>query len=136
MNSGKVSDVPGGFGKYGAWWVDANTIVAADATDLKFKTFDLRTQTWTDLLAGEYINWYPSVDRKYLYLTKEGKELTVQRLQFANRRLDTIGSLKDLRQVIHPISQLTWMAVAPDGSLLFTRDLSSQELYALNLRWP
>jgi Tol biopolymer transport system component len=135
-DSGRVSDVPGGFGKYAALWVDANTIVAADATDRKFKTLDLRTQTWTDLLAGEYINWYISLDRKYLYVTKTGGELLIQRVRFTDRKVENIGSLKDLRQVMNPVWGVTSMVVAPDGSLLFTRDLSSQELYALDIRWP
>jgi len=33
----------------------------------KFLTFDLKTQKWTDLAAGTFVNWAVSQDGKYLH---------------------------------------------------------------------
>jgi hypothetical protein len=29
-----------------------------------------------------------------------------------------------------------WISFAPDGSPLFTRDIGTQEIYALTVKWP
>jgi hypothetical protein len=47
----------------------------------------------------------------------------------------TIASLKDLRQAPGPIGN-TQIGVAPDGSPIFSRDIGTQEIYALTLKWP
>lgn len=57
------------------------------------------------------------------------------RLRLADRRVETITSLKDLHRVGVWGSQ-TQIDVAPDGSPLFTRDTGYQEIYALKIRWP
>jgi len=41
----------------------------------KFLTFDLKTQKWTDLAAGTFVNWAVSQDGKYLHFTTGGTEL-------------------------------------------------------------
>ncbi len=55
------------------------------------------------------------------------------RFRFADRQIETITSLKDFRQLRTGYTQIN---VAPDGSTIFTRDTSTQEIYALNVRWP
>jgi len=46
-----------------------------------------------------------------------------------------ITSLKDLRRATGLGSQ-TQISVAPDGSAVFTRDIGTQEIYALTVKWP
>jgi hypothetical protein len=41
-----------------------------------------------------------------------------------------------LRRVVDFVEGQTSINVAPDGSPVFTRDIGSQEIYALNVRWP
>jgi hypothetical protein len=65
-----------------------------------------------------------------------GAEPKAQRLRFADRQIETIVSLKDLRQVVDSVEGNTQISVAPDGSPVFTRDIGTQEIYALNVRWP
>jgi len=43
--------------------------------------------------------------------------------------------LKDLRRALGPDGN-TQISVAPDGSAIFTRDVGTQEIYALSLKWP
>ncbi len=56
-------------------------------------------------------------------------------IRLADHKVETIASLKDLPRAIGPHSN-TQIRVAPDGSPVFTRDIGSQEIYGLNVRWP
>jgi Tol biopolymer transport system component len=134
LTNSMVADVPSSSAKDGVLWVDENTIVAADVNNPGFVTFDLRTQRWSDLLPGNFISWYVSFDAKYLYFTVAGKDLILKRIRFSDRRIETLGNLKNLRQTTNPFTGTTQMVVAPDGSALFTRDHGSKEIYALNLK--
>lgn len=53
----------------------------------------------------------------------------------ADRRVETITSLKGLHRATGPAGN-TEISVAPDGSPVFTRDIGTQEVYALSVRWP
>jgi hypothetical protein len=44
--------------------------------------------------------------------------------------------LKDLRRVVDPIEGQTQLTVDPDGSAAFARDIGTQEIYALTVKWP
>jgi len=130
---GKLSVVPSSQDVRGAASINQHRIVAAAGHTSGFQTFDFKTQKWTDLLAGNFANWHASPFNKYLYFTMEGAEPTVQRLRFADLKVETITSLKDLRRLVELGTDLN---VAPDGSPVFTRDIGTEEIYALNVRWP
>jgi hypothetical protein len=49
--------------------------------------------------------------------------------------VDNITSLKSLRRVDDWYSGIS-TGVAPDWSMLFTRDIGTQEIYALTVKWP
>ncbi len=134
VRTGKASVVPSSQGRVGSLWITQDTLLAA-TDDRKFASFDFRTQKWTDLLTGDFVNWMVSPDGKYLYFTTRGVEPKVQRFRFADRRIETITSLKNLRRVVDRITDSTQINVAPDGSPVFTRDIGTSEIYALNIRW-
>ena len=135
VRTGKASVVPSSEGRVGSLWITQESLLAA-TDDTKFAIFDFKTQKWTDLAAGNFVNWMVSPDGKYLYLTTGGVEPKVQRVRFADRRIETITSLKNLRRVVDTITDSTQINVAPDGSPVFTRDIGNSEIYALNVRWP
>jgi Tol biopolymer transport system component len=135
LQSGKTSTVPGSQGKVGAQWVDQQTLVAATEDTTKFLTFDLRTQKWSGLASGVFVNWIISPDGKYLDCTTGGTDPMALRIQFSDHRVESIASLKGFRRVVDPNSA-TQVSVAPDGSLLFTRDIGTQEIYSLDVKWP
>jgi eukaryotic-like serine/threonine-protein kinase len=130
VRTGKTSVVPDSQGKQGGWWITQDTLVAAPYIPTKFLILDFKTQKWTDLAAGNFVNWVVSPDSKYLYFTTGGAEPEAQRLRFTDRQIETITSLKDLRRVVDSLD------IAPDGSPVFARDIGTQEIYALNVRWP
>ncbi len=136
LRTGKMSVIPSSQGIGGGMWVSQDVIVAAVFGRKKFVTFDFKTQKWSDLIAGDIGNWYVSPDRKYLYFTTGGTEPKIQRLRFADRQFETIASLKGLRRVEDSAWFGTQIDVAPDGSPVFTRDIGTQEIYALSVHWP
>jgi hypothetical protein len=69
-------------------------------------------------------------------LSTGGVEPKALRLRFADHQIETIASLKNLRRVLDPFVGNTQIDVAPDGSPVFSRDIGTQEIYALSVRWP
>jgi eukaryotic-like serine/threonine-protein kinase len=135
LRTGKTSVVPCPEGMAGTWWVNQNTLVAATQDFTKFMTFDLKTQKWTPLTAGALTAWAVSPDGQYLYYSTGGAEPRAWRLRFADHKIEMITSLTDPSGM----GKMGWVQaidVAPDGSAIFTRETGSQEVYALNVRWP
>ena len=135
----KTSVVPSSHGIGGGWWIAENTVVAVrfDPSRPGFVTFDFKTQKWSDLLSGIFAtSWAVSPDGKNFYFTTAGAEPKTQRFRFADRQMETITSVKDLRRVVDSVEQGTQIDIAPDGSPIFARDIGTHEVYALNVRWP
>jgi eukaryotic-like serine/threonine-protein kinase len=132
---GKLSVIPSSQGIVGGQWVARDMLVAAPVDTTKLVTFDFKTQKWSDLVSGAIINWATSPDYKYLYYTTGGAEPKAMRMRLSDHAVETIASLKDLRRV-EDWQQGTQISVSPDDSAVFTRDIGSQEVYALNVRWP
>jgi serine/threonine protein kinase/Tol biopolymer transport system component len=132
------TDIPSSSGKVGPWWTGPSTLVAFEYGRSRFVMFDLATERWTDLPPTDDppSAWGVSPDKKYLYYTTGGKELELHRIRLSDRTLETVAGLKDLRLAANPITGGAGFSIAPDGSIVFSRDLSSQEIYALNVRWP
>jgi Tol biopolymer transport system component len=134
LRTGNKTTIPSSEGKGGGLWVNSDTIVGAAPNRLA--TFDVKTQKWNDLASGTFVNFAVSADSKYVYFTTGGAEPKAQRLRLADRQIEIITSLKDFRRVVDSVEQSTQLGVAPDGSPVFARDIGSQEIYALNIRWP
>jgi hypothetical protein len=58
------------------------------------------------------------------------------RVRLADRKVEEIVSLKHFRRVVDTVDYSTQISVAPDSSLVFTRDLGAQEIYSLTVKWP
>jgi len=89
-----------------------------------------------DLVAGAIVNWMPSPDGKYLYYETGGTEPKAMRVRLADHQVETLTSLKDLHRLVDVVEGGTQISVAPDGSPVFTRDIGTQEIYALTVKWP
>jgi Tol biopolymer transport system component/tRNA A-37 threonylcarbamoyl transferase component Bud32 len=139
LRTGARSVVPDSRGLVGGQWIGQDTLVARQLVTSKPMVFDIRTQKWSDLLPGTnpiiFINWLHSPDYKYLYFATGGKDPQVSRIRLADRTVERVASLRDLRQATGPDGN-TQISVAPDGSPVFTRDIGTQEIYTLTLKWP
>ena len=76
----------------------------------------------------------PKPDYQYAYYTTGGVEPKAMRIRLADHKVETVASLRGLRRALGPDGN-TQISVAPDGSPIFTRDIGTQEVYALSVKW-
>jgi DNA-binding winged helix-turn-helix (wHTH) protein/Tol biopolymer transport system component len=134
LKSGKITVIPRYRGQWDGLWLSDGLLAASRGDGLELMTFDLKTGKWSDLLSGNFVSLVASPDYKYLYFATGGSEPVVERLRIADHQVETVASLKDFPLVTNFGSAA--LGVAPDGSPVFTREVSSPEIYALNVRWP
>jgi eukaryotic-like serine/threonine-protein kinase len=138
-----VSTVPDSVGLSQPFWPETNTLLAIKMGNGKVMAFNFRTQKWSEFTHTGFGLWTPSPDGKYLYsdhVPYDTKSPKVFRLRIADRKMETVLDLKGLRRVEDEqfvgLNVSTWVGVTPDGSVLVTRDVGTQEIYSLNVKWP
>ena len=100
--------------------------------------FDFSTQQWSVWLHTDdgtvgYPVW--ARDGKSIYIERFlSAEPSVHRLKLGESKSESFLSWKDLRRFSGVWG--AWSGVAPDGSVLSVRDVSSHEVYALDLQLP
>lgn len=135
LRNGAMSDVPESRGKVGVLWVTQDTLVAATEDFTKLLTFSFSRGEWTELVSDMIVNWMHSPDGSYVYYASGGAEPKVMRVRLADHKVEEITSLKGMRRVVDTVDFSTQISVAPDGSPVFTRDLGTQEIYSLTVKW-
>jgi Tol biopolymer transport system component len=128
--------VPSSEGKGGGILVGQDGLIATAEAFAKFLYFDFKSQKWSELLSGNFVSWCASPDGKYLYFATGGTEPQAKRVRLSEGKVETIASLSGLRRVVDAIEGGPQIGVAPDGSIVFTRDIGTQEIYTLNIKWP
>jgi DNA-binding winged helix-turn-helix (wHTH) protein len=145
VNSRRVSTLPGSRGLFSPHWSPDGRYIAGDALPSgNLMLFDTSTQRWTKPCdcVGSYPVW--SHDGKYLYFHHEGQELhpgpgfdkgnRIARLRIADYKLETVAEVGiDVRWT--PLTEGQWFGLTPDDSPVIPRDLSTQEIYALEMQW-
>ena len=116
--------------------------IAAIATEhpAKLMLFDFATQKWTEEFGFEigYLSW--SHDGKYIYfqdLHSSAQDIRnrIVRLRLSDRKIEDIVDVKSVGRMTTG-TFVDWFDLATDDSPLFARDISSTEIYALELDWP
>jgi DNA-binding winged helix-turn-helix (wHTH) protein/Tol biopolymer transport system component len=120
----------------GPFWPSHNMLVAPTLKPGKegFVTFDFKTQKWSPLVKGIFQHWMTSIDGKSLYVMTGGDDPRILRVRLSNGTVDMVASLKSFRPVVDRDTD-KWLGVATDGSPVLTRDIGTQEIYDLNVRW-
>jgi len=135
----RVSTVPGSQNLFSPRWSpDGRYLAALNLDSTKLLLFDFKTQKWSDWITEPgvvgYVNW--SQDGSYLYYDSSFTDHpTFRRVKVGQTRSELLVDLKRLPRYLAPPAY-GWSGVAPDGSALFTRDLSTDEIYALDLELP
>jgi Tol biopolymer transport system component len=120
------------------WSPDGRYLVAATQTNDKLMLYEFASQTWTTAAARVldsigYMAW--SRDSKFVsFDTVDAKEPFFYKLRVADAHLERVVSLKDISRFWG--SWGPWTGLAPDGSPLLVRDISNQEVYALDWQLP
>jgi Tol biopolymer transport system component len=139
LNSRQVSAIPGSNNLYSPRWSpDGRHLAAMSSDSKKLLLFDFKTQKWLDWINETGVvgfpNWSP--DGNYVYYDSSFTEHpTYRRIRVGQTRSELLFDLKDLRRYFSTPAG-NWSGLAPDGSGLFVRDLSTEEIYALDLELP
>jgi Tol biopolymer transport system component/DNA-binding winged helix-turn-helix (wHTH) protein len=134
LRTRNVKKLPGSDGLWvPRWSSDGLHVVARSADSQSLMLFDFATQTWSELAKDIYVvpvNW--SADGRSVVYVRRGAQPAILRVAIADRKVEEIVSLRDLRQT--GFRGAIWTGLTPDDSPMFLRDTGTQEIYALDLR--
>jgi Tol biopolymer transport system component/DNA-binding winged helix-turn-helix (wHTH) protein len=110
---------------------DGKYIAAINRDEAALMLFDLTAQRWTELIrmSISYPSW--SHNGQYLYFDSVlSEDPGLYRIRISDRKLERLVKLSDIRRFWGPLGE--WAGLAPDDSLLITRDASNEEVYAID----
>lgn len=142
LRTSQVSIVPGSQGLFSPRWSpDGRYLAALSTITYELMLFDFKIQKWTQLtdFATAWPGW--SHDGRYIYFQDKGKGIDAPprlvRISIPGRKLET---LLDMARSMHVSARadtlIPWSGLAPDDSLLVARDISTEEIYALDWQAP
>lgn len=138
LKSRKVTALPDSAGLFSPRWSpDGRFLLATTAIFDRLVLFDFSRQKWEDFLVKgqpNYPNW--SKDGQYVYFTDPvDRNLPSYRVRVSNRKLEHLVNLAEYGRLA--IGRFGWWTgLAPDDSILAIRDISVQEIYALDWDAP
>ncbi|MGH9495473.1 MAG: hypothetical protein ACRD3B_10785 [Candidatus Sulfotelmatobacter sp.] len=139
FKTGEIETVPGSDGLFSPRWSpDGRYIAALSPAGTALLLFDFQTQKWTTWLkesAGtvSYPSW--SADSKYLYFDDLVNDAeAIRRVKVGSAEPEQVVVLASLER--YPGALGPWTGRAADGSWMFVRDRSTQEVYQLTLELP
>jgi DNA-binding winged helix-turn-helix (wHTH) protein/Tol biopolymer transport system component len=144
LKTQSVSSVGGSQGFHNPQWSpDGNAIAAmANGEPGKLMLFDVASEKWSEAVGFpvSYPTW--SHDGKHIYFRyssneeeQQGARERIGRLRLADANIANVVDLKDVGRVTTG-TFVDWFGLGPDDSPLFARDMSSQEIYAIEVEWP
>jgi eukaryotic-like serine/threonine-protein kinase len=143
LRTKRVSVLASPENRFFTWWPKPDSIVTAGVDDnSQLFVFDLKKQQWTRITGPtNSLNWTASADGKSLYLLSAGPAgQKVLRIGSGDFKLETVADLANLRLIsddsLSQASSGNWIGIAADGSPTLTRDVGSDEIYALDVKWP
>lgn len=138
IRTGEVSTVPDSKNTLGPWFAAQDTLIAPMSDQSRLVMFDVKTGKRTDVLTSpdKFANWEMSPDGSYFFYQTAGNDPRIFRMRVKDRKVEEVASLKDFRPVQDPYIGNTQLNVAPDNSPVLTRDIGTQEVYALTVKWP
>lgn len=139
LASRQLSLVPGSEGLFSPRWSpDGQYLAGVTGDSAKLMLFDLKTQKWSQWVSESgsigFPNW--SADSRSVYYDTEFSEhSSFRKILVGKTHSDLVLDLQSLNRYSRPPA-FGWSAIAPDGTALFVRDLSTDEIYALELELP
>ena len=130
--SKQVSAIPGSKNLYAPRWSpDGEHLAGISTDDKRLVIYDFKTQKWSDWFTGPELIATPawSRDGRYMYFDTIGKHPDYRRVKLGETHSEFLADLKDLHRT-------WWSGITPDNSPIFSRDTSTDEIYALDLELP
>jgi eukaryotic-like serine/threonine-protein kinase len=133
VDSKQVTVIPGSRSFYAPRWSPDGRYLAGLSTDnKKVVLYDFRTQKWSDWVTGLGNVGMPiwARDSKSLYFENlAGDHPGYRRVELRDTHSELVVDLKDLHRS-------WWSSITPDNIPIFSRDVSADEIYALDLDLP
>jgi Tol biopolymer transport system component len=129
----QVSTIPGSKDLYSPRWSpDGRYVAGLSADNKRLLIYDFKTQKWLDWVSGIGFISAPawSRDSNYIYFDNpSGEHPGYRRVKVRETHSEFLVHLKDLHRS-------WWSGITPDNSPIFNRDISTDEIYALDLDLP
>lgn len=118
-----------------AWSPNGKYIAAIRADSSHMVLFEIEKQQWTDLT--DQRSGFPlwSRDSRHIFFLDPGaSEPLIRKVSVRDRSVTQVAHFEGVRSPATAFGR--WIGLDPDGSLLAIRDLSSQEIFALEWKAP
>ncbi len=139
MITRQVSVIPGSENLFSPRWSpDGRYLAALPEDSKKLVLFDFKAGKWSDWINEPDAIGFPtwSRDGNYLYYdTISTDHPTFRRVKVKQTRSELVLDLRDLNRYSLTLVG-AWSGLAPDGSPIFVRDLSTDEIYSLDVELP
>ena len=139
LKNREVTSVPGSEGLFSPRWSPNGRYIAALSPDFtKVMLFDYKVQKWSNWLtepagAVSYPVW--SADSKHLYFDDlVTDEESIRSVKVGESRTERVFTLEGIERYPGPFG--LWSGRTADGSWMFVRDRSTQEVYQLSVVLP
>jgi Tol biopolymer transport system component len=139
LKTRQTSTLPGSKGLFSPRWSPDGRYLAAMNVEgsKKLMLYDFHSQAWSEWLTEAANVDYPywSSNSRYMYYDNMGTENPhCRRVKVGDRNPEDLFSLNGLRRYFGLWG--SWSGQAPDDSRLFVRDMSTQDIYALDVDFP
>ena len=130
-----VTDVPNSNGFFSPRWSpDGRYLVVLSLDSSRMALFDFSTQKWNEVVKGTFMMWPCwSHDGRCVYYIQGRRNPAVMRFLAANLKVERVVDLKDFRAAGF---YGTSLSLTPDNQPIMTRDIGSQEIFALDWQAP
>lgn len=149
LRTRQVTVVPKSDGLFSARWSpDGRYLLAMPTEGTVMKLYDFSLRSWQQLAKApaqggipswKFPNWTP--DSQCIYFNSPYEKGSPEyRICLADHKVQHVadmaqaGSLAFGNQTF--VDSRWWTGLAPDGSILTLRDTGTQEIYALDMKWP
>jgi len=121
------------------WSPDGRSLAVISSDNVHLLLLDLQTHQLHPLVSGlgliGFIAWSP--DSSYIYFdTLLTQDPGYYRLRVKDEKLERLVDLRGLRTYPERFGPGSWTGLGPNQTPLFVRDLSTQEIYALDWELP
>ena len=135
LATGQLNMIPQSDNLFSPRWSPDGKHIAALTADYKTMVlFDVAARTWSKWIQEtEGTIAYPawSKDSRHVFYTNQNE---FRRVELGKSSSEVVASFKDLR--LFSGTWGSWASIAPDDSPMVVRDISTHEIYALDVKWP
>jgi hypothetical protein len=142
LNTHQISKLPGSDRMFGPRWSpNGRYILGLTADGNTLMLYDRRKSSWKELHtpgldAFGYVTWSPDSSYVYFDITVS-KSNGFYRLRMNDSKLEKVADLNTMRRFPDQFGRTSyWSGLGPGETPLFTRDISTQEIYSFDLQLP